>query len=1212
MLVFLRASYFVSILENTFLEVCCMLYGEISWERFAAAQNDASGIRIKFENLCRQLFKDRFISNDTNIKVLLSMPNHPGLEAEPVYSEIAGKNIGYQAKFFEKVVDYDQIKSSVEKIIKYYIGKVDVVYLFCNRDLTIITKKYKDIVTLLKNNNIDLVPVTNEEILDLVRKSPYLARYYFDRHGITLEWLDKHNNRMLETLGVRFNCAFNVNTDTSLQLSLFACDSEAISHINSKKGGLIEKIDTLGWKYKKYNDYLNKLKKLVLGIDDVNYDNITESFNWKNIAEDELRSYIYGLKKEREKLEIELEKAHKKAFGSEVEKISVKNDAKSEYFELKNKADILLNVLDLTSILEIEEYEKNLIASKVLAVTGEAGIGKSQLFANEVKVLGREKRCSIIFLGGLYNTNEPIANQIVKECSLDCSFEYLLSLLETIGAETDKDVIIFIDALNETWHKQLWKVYLPTIISCVERFKNIKLAFSYRTEYKSTLLSNRLLDRFEEGSIYELKHYGFYNNTVEAIKEFFNYYSIPFTASEFFEYQMANPLFLTLYCRTWKKEADVSDLYNRILRCANTNIHRSLAIHLIQCGYDEEIDLVSHFVDELADFILVENRKFFTQEELLNLSFWRVYNNLTQPVFIKELVKENILHSYMRGDKEVFYFAYDQMNDYYCAKHIVASSKSVDDVKLKLIDILDVNEFNRVNFGNKDLFVNVCMLCSIKFKEECLDLLDDIDDDFFKRNVIESYIESYQWRDKNTISTKEFRDLIKKYPVSKNVLWETLVVTSVRVNHPLNAFFLNEFLKGFTLNKRDRLWTTYINNIWGDESNRLVQLIDMYNCGSCLEMDNKEQKKLLLILLGWLLTASNRKLRDYTSKAMVEILKNDFDLCEGLLATFNGVDDPYVVQRLYGIVFGACCKRIVDDYHIYSKLAEYVYSTIFNQEYVYPDILLRDYARLIIERFLWEYPDYKGIIVKERILPPYKSYDIPVVEEDYSSRDTYYKFDYGMQMILSSMRFETMGGMYGDFGRYVFQSALRNFDVDLKQIYNYSISFIINELGYRDEWFTDCDNASQKYNYLRYNGARNERIGKKYQWIAMYNILARVSDNCKMIEPYSTGEKELKYEGPWEPYVRDFDPTLNEHFMICNDVPSFNKIDDFIEASKREHNSVDINSKSSIDAWLNSKGNFIDGLSETLILDGNGKQWVTLTKYVGTGHQNMKETKLLS
>ena len=1187
-----------------------MFYGEVSWEIFAAAQNGASGIRTKFENLCRQLFVNEFLSDNKENKYVHCDPNHPGIESEPVYDEKNKRWIGFQAKFFDNNVSYRQIKDSAVKIIEYYSGKIDVVYLFCNKSITKSSDSYIDILKLLADHNITLIPIDDEAILDLARKYPNLAKYYFDVHGITMEWIDSHNERMMNTKGVRYNYDFNINTDSSLKLSLFACDSEAISYINSKKMALTEKIDSLGWKYKKYNDYLNKLKKLVLGIDDVNYDNITESFNWKNIAEDELRAYIYGLKKEREKLEIELEKAHKKAFGSEVEKISVKNDAKSEYFELKNKADILLNVLDLTSILEIEEHEKDLIASKVLAVTGEAGIGKSQLFANEVKVLGKEERCSIIFLGGLYLTNEPIENQIVKECSLDHSFEYLLSLLETIGAEKDKDVIIFIDALNETWHKQLWKVYLPTIISCVERFKNIKLAFSYRTEYKSTLLSNRLLDRFEEGSIYELKHYGFYNNTVEAIKEFFNYYSIPFTASEFFEYQMANPLFLTLYCRTWKKEADVSDLYNRILRCANTNIHRSLAIHLIQCGYDEKIDLVSPFVDELADFILVENRKFFTQEELLNLSFWRVYNNLTQPVFIKELVKENILHSYMRGDKEVFYFAYDQMNDYYCAKHIVASSKSVDDVKLKLIDILDVNEFNRVNFGNKDLFVNVCMLCSIKFKEECLDLLDDIDDDFFKRNVIESYIESYQWRDKNNISTKEFRDLIKKYPVSKNVLWETLVVTSVRVNHPLNAFFLNKFLKGFTLNKRDRLWTTYINNIWGDESNRLVQLIDMYNCGSCLEMDNKEQKKLLLILLGWLLTASNRKLRDYTSKAMVEILKNDFDLCEGLLATFNGVDDPYVVQRLYGIVFGACCKRTVDDYNTYLNLAEYVYSSIFNQEYIYPDILLRDYARLIIERFLWEYPDYKGIIVKERILPPYKSYDIPVVEEDYSSRDTYYKFDYGTQMILSSMRFETMGGMYGDFGRYVFQSALRNFDVDLKQIYNYSISFIINELSYKDEWFTDYDNRAEGYNNPRYNGPRNERIGKKYQWIAMYNILARVSDNCKMIEPYSTDEKELRYEGPWEPYVRDFDPTLNCDIKYNLDVPKLKQFDEFIDSVNREISKVNVNDDVNQNDWLNDEGCFYENLGDvTVMKDDNDVEWISLSKYLSNKFQDLLDGK---
>lgn len=44
-----------------------------------------------------------------------------------------------------------------------------------------------------------------------------------------------------------------------------------------------------------------------------------------------------------------------------------------------------------------------------------------------------------------------------------------------------------------------------------------------------------------------------------------------------------------------------------------------------------------------------------------------------------------------------------------------------------------------------------------------------------------------------------------------------------------------------------------------------------------------------------------------------------------------------------------------------------------------------------------------------------------------------------------------------------------------------------------------------------------ERIGKKYQWIAYYEFMARVADNFQF--------KEGKYQGPWEPYLRDIDPT---------------------------------------------------------------------------------------
>lgn len=44
-------------------------------------------------------------------------------------------------------------------------------------------------------------------------------------------------------------------------------------------------------------------------------------------------------------------------------------------------------------------------------------------------------------------------------------------------------------------------------------------------------------------------------------------------------------------------------------------------------------------------------------------------------------------------------------------------------------------------------------------------------------------------------------------------------------------------------------------------------------------------------------------------------------------------------------------KRIADFRKKFTELAEWIYNEIFDQTYVYPDILLRDYARLIIERF---------------------------------------------------------------------------------------------------------------------------------------------------------------------------------------------------------------------------------------------------------------------
>lgn len=419
--------------------------------------------------------------------------------------------------------------------------------------------------------------------------------------------------------------------------------------------------------------------------------------------------------------------------------------------------------------------------------------------------------------------------------------------------------------------------------------------------------------------------------------------------------------------------------------------------------------------------------------------------------------------------------------------------QSKDEVRRYLSEkILGIKNGEMGKPWNMDLYINACALYAAKYGEECIDIIDDLENFDDKWQVFSRYIDSFQWRDIRYIPTSHFKDLLKKYPCSPEDLWPMLIGNSVKVSHPFNADFLHHFLLSYELNKKDHIWIIYVNKLTEDDNNRIVQLIQMYDKGEKLEISNEKQMELLLTLFGWILSSSNRWLRDYTSKAMIEILKGHFYLCQIILEKFKNVNDPYIIQRLYGIVFGACCKRI--DRKDFQTLAEYVYHTVFDQDKVYPDILLRDYARLIIERFLYENPEYTGMIDREKIIPPYNSDPIPEIEDQHYLEKEY---NGAMYWLIHSMRFEGMG-MYGDFGRYVFQSALHNFDVDDKKMFNYAVYYIQVELGFSEEYFEEHDRHCGSYG--RNQTIKIERIGKKYQWITMYNMLARISDHCKMID----------------------------------------------------------------------------------------------------------------
>ena len=253
---------------------------------------------------------------------------------------------------------------------------------------------------------------------------------------------------------------------------------------------------------------------------------------------------------------------------------------------------------------------------------------------------------------------------------------------------------------------------------------------------------------------------------------------------------------------------------------------------------------------------------------------------------------------------------------------------------------------------------------------------------------------------------------------------------------------------------------------------------------------------------------------------------------------------------------------------------------------------------MIIERYLHEFPEELSEFDFSKVVPPYKSNEIPRVEiVEYNYDDVS-----GLNRIAISMQPDGVDGpgMYGDFGRYVFESALDKFvEVDLENIYHYSMKYIKEELKYSDKLFANYD-TTLHHPIIREDRDQYERIGKKYQWITMYNILARISDTHQL--KGDSEREDYTYKGAYDPYIRDFDPSLNDNFLEASDIPKFN-LDNRIEINF----GVDIGENSElITEWVEADTPYFSSHSNKFIfIDTTGEEWILLNQY----EENRKDAR---
>lgn len=1046
-----------------------------------------------------------------------------------------GSEVAWQAKYFCKAFDnsqYQQIDSSVEEALNSHpnLRKYIIAVPTDPPDARVEGRmSMKERI----NGYVERWSKTNPHVTfefwwatDLVERlqkpsSQGKLRFWFGGNEFTDEDLNRFNSDSIKDLGNRYTPKLNVEVEVANYFEVLSRGNTLARYFNrvlQKAEDACRKIENEKTCYDvqdKIEDVRDSIKRIketnVLGIDEMPLEAFLSSLSSLAVAVQDIAN-------------------------NDLDKEQTTSEGDRSYRKLYDYSFDVLNVYN-----DLHQDIMRLINDPILILEGEAGVGKSHLIAEVVERRSKENQVSLLFLGQKFITDEDPFAQMMKMLYFKGSPEELLETLEAKAESTGRRLIIFIDAINEGHGLNIWQRDIHSFIDRIRRHPWLGLVMSIRSSYLPAILPG---DEFDYDYGVRARHYGFGRNTLKAVKLYFKEYDILYPSVPLLNPEFRNPLFLHLFCEGMKNNGyrKIPDGIRGITSIMNLffdGVEKSIRN---EKHYSPSIKCVEKAVRKYIAFTTKEG-----QHELPTDIAIELFADIYPSIFIEGelmdcLVSEgvfskNVFHKADGNYGECIYLTYERFENVLQAEYLIYELQ-YDAETLKEY----VQEYkNPYRVGG--LLESLAILLPERNNVELYDTLPLF---YNNKAVVNAVISSLVWRDEDTIGAH--LDMYFAEFVDEDQYRDRLIRTSIEVSfntgNYYNADYLHRMLATMQLADRDAIWIPALYRIYNSKDNIIEETVDwVWDESDEVYIDDKSVE-LGATLLSWFLASTNRKLRDTATKALVQLLHNRMQVLIPLLEKFSEVDDPYIHERLYGVALG-CAVRSKSKKHL-ASLCRYIYSSVFNVEgEVYPHVLLRDYAREVIE-----YAVSIGEVLDveiDRIQPPYNSsFDYkPVPDEEIKSildGCGEYEHSPGLCSMLTSMFTEhsTIGFSYGDFGRYTFQSALSNWKIDAERLSNVAIKLIIDKYGYREEKHGAFDREIGSGRGR--STIPNERIGKKYQWMALHELLARVADNFPKLE-HRWSKNEVKYEGPWDPIVRDIDPTtlirVDEHWGDGNSRDDF-------------------------------------------------------------------------
>lgn len=1032
-------------------------------------------------------------------------------------------------------------------------------------------------------------------------------------------WQQKHFKDIKQKAGKRYTPHLNVDLPISEIFEGISRTPKFYNEIQKHYGNLKREFRYIS----KLNDnkkFQNLYKRIKKGLDNIfeilakikEYD--TTTIPWDKLSKEGQRveklvlDLITKLKNQRSKLK---EKNKKDSLKEKIER-------NIHYlFNLQKELDYLIKLALST---------KGKLSNKpFLLLTGEAGIGKTHLLCDLVENRIKNNLPAVLVFGEFFKNGIDVWQQIITQLNLASyinSKEEFLKLLDQAGSISKCRSLLIIDALNEANPLSFWRKNLKEVVQQIKNYKNIALIISVRSGFEEEVFTEEVKKEFIEE-----KHTGFSFKEWEAVTKFFKEFSLPLPEVLLLTSEFQNPLFLMLFCKAFQKRKNKhkqifrgQEGFTYIFENFVDNVAKEIE-DKFNISHSSKKNIWDSIIEKIAEEMINLNTDRITQEKLFKI-IKSAYPEINVDGFIKELDRNLLLVKVPRYSKDFrkiqgydYKFPFNKFSDHLIVRYLLKKCKSENKKPEEYFE--ENTQIANILKWNYGLLEALSIQCPEWFSgKEIFEIAPYLKNSY---HIYDAFIESIIWRkptafSKRTINKissfleKHVLDSVLKeneknedyfiYPKFTYKLLDSLLSITLVPDHPLNAEFLHQHLKKFSMPERDAWWSIFLH--FQHEKDSVERIIEWAWSDYDKSHVNDNYILLLSTTLAWFLTTPNRFIRDKATKALVSLLQNRLHLLLKLLDKFKDVNDLYVLERLFAVAY-ACVLRNQEDLKNIKEIAKWTYDNIFKNGKPPAHILLRDYARGIIEVAL-----RIGInihIDRNKINPPYKSNwpklipsdnEIKRYEFDYNSKD-FKKYFWSQNSIIYSMQPEhSTIGMYGDFGRYEFQSALQRWDtgeISIQKLSNLAVKMIFEDLKYNVELHGRFDRYLNYYFNRGREPHKPERIGKKYQWIAFHKILALVSDKFPLKQDFWDKEYK-KYIGPWEPYVRDIDPT----FIIRNDEHLKRSLINQWKAKIQNYNAWSIE-KSTL-KWLKTEKDLPNPKHIIQIKDDNNQEWLMLEGFI--------------